>query len=188
MGRFDDQPQPLVDPAELPIGLLQLFGPGPDKLLQLSLIGLVFPHQAGSIQGPFDGVAEDGKVFQGLQQVIIGPQMQRFNGIGNDPRAGNNDHRGCRNSRLDLMQHLDPIDQGHPEIHQHQVRMFAKEEIQSEATVFRFDHLIIEVFQVVPEALPNQGFVIDHQDFGALATGAGRGSRTISRIHRRLPG
>ena len=124
------------------------------------LVFSVFQDETGPLQCLVNSVKQHRKILDRLEEVVPGPAAQGLDHIRNNTGSGHHDNRRIGRVFLNPIEDLQSINFRHAQIHQDQIRPFLLQQLQAHPPVFRLQHIIIIVFQKVPEALANRPFIV----------------------------
>jgi len=117
----------------------------------------------------FQGVRGDPPEFlgvEGLQQVVVGPQLHRLDGGVGRAEGGHDDDRRLDLPLLDLGQGVQPVQPRHLVVQQHGVERLLGEAGQGRHAVRAGDHVVALLGEEPGEEMDQPFVIVHHEDLG----------------------
>ena len=99
--------------------------------------------------------------IQRLLNEIVRPFLQCLNSSIHCAVSADHHHMGSNFLFLEQIEHLQPIELGHFDITEDDIKCKLRSQFYSFRTIFSFGDLVILVFQNLPQTAANGSFIID---------------------------
>ena len=147
-----------------PFGFHQPGGLFAYQVFQIFGIGPQLRAHADAIVGPLQGNLQD-IVVDGFGDEIGGFQLQALDGQIHVSVAGEHDHFRVRAFRLDLLEQVDAVHEGHLDVGENDGGAVLSENRQRLLAVLCGEHLVADVHEGDTQNFPDAFLIIDQQDF-----------------------